>query len=461
MEATLNTTEIERYPAYKDSGIEWLREIPEHWNIRKIKFVSNVFNGDSLNDNYKKKFESINLNDLAYISSKDIDVNTAEINYENGLRIPLEEKKYKIAPKDTSLVCIEGGSAGRKIAFVNQKVCFVNKLACFNPYFRFHSKFIYYSLRGSQFQIQFKLAMSGLIGGVAISSINNFSLLLPPLPEQTAIANFLDRKTAQVDTAIRIKERQIELLKERRQILIHKAVTRGLHWDSSDDRMTGLDNPKIQSSQKSQFRHSGVDWIGEIPAHWEVASNRSLFAERNEPGNDSLPILSVSIHTAVSSEELSDDENLRGKIRIEDKSSYKLVNVNDITFNMMRAWQGAIGAVRVKGMVSPAYVVAKPIGSINADFFEYQYRSKDFIQQMDRHSKGITDFRKRLYWHEFKQLKTAVPPLNEQNEIVEFISRLSTKVEAAISLKQKEIVKLKEYKATLINSAVTGKIKVS
>lgn len=80
---------------------------------------------------------------------------------------------------------------------------------------------------------------------------------------------------------------------------------------------------------------------------------------------------------------------------------------------------------------------------------------------MDRHSKGITDFRKRLYWNEFKQLKTVVPPLDEQNKIVEFVNRMSIKADTTISLKQKEIEKLKEYKATLINSAVTGKIKVS
>jgi len=126
----------------------------------------------------------------------------------------------------------------------------------------------------------------------------------------------------------------------------------------------------------------------------------------------------------------------------------------------MRAWQGGIGAVHVNGMVSPAYVVAEPTGNIDADFFEYQYRTSGFIQQMDRHSKGITDFRKRLYWNEFKQLKTIFPPLSEQKDIVSYIENITIKIATAISLKEQEIEKLKEYRSVLINEAVTGKIKI-
>ncbi len=126
----------------------------------------------------------------------------------------------------------------------------------------------------------------------------------------------------------------------------------------------------------------------------------------------------------------------------------------------MRAWQGAIGAVKVKGMVSPAYIVAEPNGPINSEYYEYQYRCPVLIQQIDRHSKGITDFRKRLYWHEFKQLKVVLPPEKEQAEIVTHIKKQSAKIDKVINLQQQMIDRLKEYKATLINSAVTGKIKV-
>ncbi len=266
-------------------------------------------------------------------------------------------------------------------------------------------------------------------------------LPLPPVAEQKAIVNFLDRKSSQIDKAIRVKEQQITLLKERKQLLIQNAVIRGL-------------NPEAPT------RDSGVEWIGKIPAHWNIKANRALFRERVEQGRDGLPLLSVSIHSGVSEEEVSDEENIRGRVKIADKSKYNLVCPGDIAFNMMRAWQGGIGEVRKQGMVSPAYIIAIPSPEVLPKFFEYQYRTPIFIQQMDRHSKGITDFRKRLYWDGFKQLMTLVPPIAEQRTIIEHIdTELARQDKSAILLDQ-QIAKLKEYKATLSNSAVTGKIKV-
>jgi len=306
------------------------------------------------------------------------------------------------------------------------------------------SKFFHLAIRSGLYISYFGSASDGVrIGQWDLSKprMKEIPFLIPPIPEQTAIAAFLDRKTAQIDQAVAIKEQQIVLLKERKQILIQNAVTRGLNPDAP-------------------MRDSGVEWLGEIPAHWKIMANRALFKERIEPGEDGLPLLSVSIHTAVSSEEIPEDENIRGRIKIEDKSKYNLVQPGDIVFNMMRAWQGAIGAVKVRGMVSPAYIIATPCERIAPDYFEYQYRCPEFIQQMDRNSKGITDFRKRLYWGEFKQLLTVVPPIEEQVAIVAHIEIESAKIDRAISLQQQQIDKLREYKATLINSAVTGKIKM-
>ena len=142
--------------------------------------------------------------------------------------------------------------------------------------------------------------------------------------------------------------------------MIQNAVTRGL-------------DPNVP------MRDSGVEWIGEIPAHWQVVANRSLFKERVEPGRDGLPLLMVSIHSGVSDDEVSEEDNIRGRVKIEDKSKYNLVKPGDIVFNMMRAWQGAIGAVNVIGMVSPAYIIAEPIAPVNSHFYEYQYPMPYFL----------------------------------------------------------------------------------
>lgn len=421
----MENVHIKKYAAYKPSGVDWLGEIPEHWKIKRFKFIADTQKGK-----LPQKIVSINDSNLPPYMSMEYLRGGEENQW-------VLDKNAKIIQKDEVLLLWDGSNAGefiksRKgvISSTVAQINFKNIEKCFAWYY---SKFIEAELK------QKTIGMG--IPHVSGNILNNILTLIPPLPEQNSIADFLDRKTAQIDQAIGIKEKQIELLKERRQILIHRAVTRGLN-----------SNVKLKDS--------GVEWIGEIPEHWEAVCNRILFQERNEPGNESLAILSVSIHTAVSSEELSEEDNLHGKNRIADKSSYKLVRPNDVVFNMMRAWQGAIGAVRVNGMVSPAYVVAEPIVSISSDFFEYQYRTAGFIQQMDRFSKGITDFRKRLYWNEFKQLKTILPPFSEQKEIITYIEIISNKIATAISLKEKEIEKLKEYKACLINEVVTGKIKV-
>jgi len=248
-------------------------------------------------------------------------------------------------------------------------------------------------------------------------------------------------KNSEIDDAIAKKQRLIDLLKEQKAILINQAVTKGL-------------NPDIP------LRDSGVDWIGEIPEHWTIKKNRELFTERKESGSESLPILTVSLHTGVSDNEQDETENIRSKIRIEDKTCYRRVYPGDIAFNMMRAWQGAIGVVKTDGQVSPAYIIASPCSLIDGEYFEYQYRTSVFIGQMDRSSKGITDFRKRLYWAEFKQLSTIVPPLDEQKKIVETIREISKATDNVVESVVREIEQLKELRSVLIAEVVTGKIKI-
>ncbi|MEP7197893.1 MAG: restriction endonuclease subunit S [Saprospiraceae bacterium] len=438
-------TNIQRYTAYKDSGVEWLGEIPEHWEVTKLRNIG-VFSASGI-DKYLKVNESkvkiINFTDI--YDSKSM---TLDSSFDYMVVTTPESNRIKHLVKMGDLIFLPSSETYEDLgaaALVNEELE--------NTSFSYHvirlviKKDLDHSFRKyltnnafvlNQFSRHGKGSTRKIIGRGVFKDVQ---VILPPLSEQNAIAAFLDRKMALIDQAIDIKEKQIELLKERSQILIHKAVTRGLNPDA-------------------KLKDSGVEWIGEIPEGWEIVKNRILFQERNEPGNDSLPLLSVSIHTAVSSKEISDEENIRGKIRIEDKSKYKVVEIGDIAFNMMRAWQGAIGSVSTKGMVSPAYVVAKPKRIFDSNYFEFQYRTELFIQQIDKSSKGITDFRKRLYWHEFKQLNTILPTVREQKEISEYIFRLNEVTEKVFNLKEKEVEKLKEYKATLINSAVTGKIKI-
>ena len=147
---------MKKYETYKPTGIDWIGNIPEHWEVMKMKYTANLYNGDSLNDSQKKEyFDCPETNSLPYIASKDIDRDTEFVDYDNGMRIPNNGKGFSIANSNTTLLCIEGGSAGKKIAFTNQPVCFVNKLCCFDS--KLNNKFNYYFICSNSFKEPFFL----------------------------------------------------------------------------------------------------------------------------------------------------------------------------------------------------------------------------------------------------------------------------------------------------------------
>ena len=167
-----------------------------------------------------------------------------------------------------------------------------------------------------------------------------------------------------------------------------------------------------------------------------------IYTERKEPGNESLPLLTVSIHSGVSDGELDEDELPKKVKRIEDKSQYKRAATGDLVFNMMRAWQGAIGTVRTEGMVSPAYIVAKPNGKVYPPFMDYYMKAPRMIGMINRQSYGVTDFRKRLYWDSFSPIPCVLPPVREQRKIAEILSTQ----DKAIELQGRKIEELKRFK---------------
>ena len=179
---------------------------------------------------------------------------------------------------------------------------------------------------------------------------------------------------------------------------------------------------------------------------WEERSLGDVYTERNERGNDSLQILSVSIHDGVSDGEL-DEEGL-GKVvrRSEDKSTYKHVYEGDLVFNMMRAWQGAIGVVKTEGMISPAYISAIPNDDVYPPFMDYALRRKEAIAQINNLSYGVTDFRKRLYWDSFVKVRCFLPSVEEQKRIAETFESL----DRYISLTQRQCDDLKELKKYML-----------
>lgn len=193
--------------------------------------------------------------------------------------------------------------------------------------------------------------------------------------------------------------------------------------------------------------------LGLAPANWKRYTFGDIYTERKEPGDENLPLLMVSIHSGVSDGEVDAAELPKQVKRIEDKSQYKKAVSGDLVFNMMRAWQGAIGTVRTTGMVSPAYIVAEPNDKAYPLFMDYYSRTPQMINQIDRQSYGVTDFRKRLYWDSFAPISCTLPPIEEQQKIAAIL----TTQDSVIELKEKRLAEKQRQKKYLMQQLLTGK----
>jgi type I restriction enzyme S subunit len=433
-------TNMQKYPAYKDSGVEWLGEIPEYWEILKGKWL------------FVKEERPARKEDGIVTCFRDGEVTLRTNRKTEGFTIALKEHGYQgIRKGDLVIHNMDAFAGAIGISDSDGKSTPVYSACTSRIPNKVNSYYYAYFLKN--------LAKSGFIESLAKGirerstdfRFNDFGLLLlsvPPLPEQTAIAAFLDRKTASIEQAIGIKQKQIELLKERRQILIHKAVTRGL-------------NPN------AKMKDSGVEWIGEVPEHWSICKIKLLIEIKDgthdtpayvNAGMDTYP-LATTKHVTSGVLKLEDASHISSNdyFEIIKRSN---VEIGDILMPMI----GTIGSPIIieseeKFAIKNLALFKTAISDKLNNRFLYYLLQCDLIKiQFELVSNGGV-----LGFMSLGQIRNLIIPklfLNEQIEIVKEIDSACLKIATAISLKEQEIEKLKEYKATLINSAITGKIKV-
>ncbi len=434
-----------RYESYKDSGLEWLGQIPSGWNVMRLRDIFKFSKGLTIT---KENLQDKGIPCVSYgeVHSK----YPFEVAPERHDLKCVDESYLAESPKsllrrgdfvfaDTS-EDLEG--AGNFTVLDSDTETFAGYHTIIaRPFAGISSRFLAYVLASETARHQTRRKVKG----VKVFSVTNALLKsnfawFPELPEQQAIARFLDHKTDKIDRAVKIKEGQIALLRERKQIIIQEAVTKGLNPDAP-------------------MKDSGIDWIGQIPAHWEVKRGKHHFREVNERSEEGTEeLLSVSHTTGVTAR----SEKNVNMFLAEDYTGSKLCQPGDVVINTMWAWMGALGVSDVQGIVSPSYGVYRPLkkGAFNRHFLEWLLRTSPFIEQYNKISTGLHSSRLRLYPHMFLGLPLAIPSRNEQDSIVEYTEIEIGKVDKAIDLKQRQIEALKEYKATLINAAVMGKIKV-
>jgi type I restriction enzyme S subunit len=279
--------------------------------------------------------------------------------------------------------------------------------------------------------------------GVSYPAINASDLGAIPvhihtLLRQRTIAAYLDHETARIDALIAAKERVLGLLAEKRRALISRAVTRGLDLHAP-------------------LRDSGIPWLGEIPAHWEIERARWLFQERDvrsETGEEEMLTVSHLTGVTLRSEK---DVNM---FEAETNEGYKVSLPGDLVINTLWAWMGAMGVAPVKGIVSPAYNVYQPGERLVPAYVDALVRLPVFAQEVTRFSKGVWSSRLRLYPEGFFEVIIPVPPVEEQRAIVEYIAEEAAEISAVQGAIERTVVLLRERRAALIAAAVTGQIDV-
>lgn len=431
-------TNMQKYPAYKDSGVEWLGEIPSHWYTLSNK---NIFK-------LKKNQVGKKSCDYVLLSLTLNGVIKRDMENPQG-KFPAEFNTYQEVKKGDFIFCLfDVEETPRCVGLSDFDGMITGAYTVMEPYENFERNFLYYFYLNLDADKRLKPLYTGLRNTISKENFFSFKTYVPPLPEQTAIAAFLDRKTTLIDQAIGIKQKQIELLKERRQIHIHNAVTRGL-------------NPNVK------MKDSGVEWIGEIPEEWEV-----------------MKLLGICNFIRGNSTFSKDELLYNGDyVALQYGKTYKVDEINDsYGFYINKEFYKETQIVKyddtilistsetIEDLGHSAYYNRNDLGLIGGEqillspknkkidgHYLYFY-SKLFSRELRKYATGIKVFRFNV--NNLKTIYISIPPLSEQKQIVEFIKIANTKTSTAISLKVQEIEKLKEYKATLINSAVTGKIKV-
>ena len=438
--------DLKPYPAMKDSGVEWLGKVPRHWKTRKIKNLARpgyktFVDGDWIESPY------ITSDGIRLIQTGNIGAGEYR---EKGFRYISEETFKNFGCTEIELgdvlICRLGEPVARACLApqLDRRMITSVDVCILKPRDDAHAKFLVYSMSSYRYLDWVgSLVRGSTRDRVSRSMLGSFLVPVPPLSEQTAIVRFLDHADRRIRRYIRTKQKMIALLEEQKRAIVHQAVT------GQFDVRTGRPYPA--------YRPAGVNWLEKVPEHWRMVRNGRIFVQRNETGFPELPILEVSLKTGV---RIRNFENSDRKQMMTVRANYKRAVKGDIAYNMMRMWQGAVGIAPVDGLVSPAYVVAEPLCGTEPRYFSALFRTDPYMAEVDKYSHGIVMDRNRLYWEDFKQMRTPCPPPSEQVTIADAIDRLTATIEDGIHRIECQTLRLREYRTRLIADMVTGKFDV-
>ena len=413
------------YPTYKDSGIEWLGQIPTHWELTRISSVLTEVKdlNTSLRFSHPSQFKfgdiilkpDVNIEDVSSLS-KCIIFRKDDILI-NGLNLNYDFVTQRIARANYTGIITS--------AYIAVRVR--NNLS---------SKYVTYLFKALDSRKVFNGLGTGIRLTLTYKELKKYYILLPPQEEQRQIVAYLDYKSNKIKERICQRERELQTLSELKQAEIAAVVTRGL-------------DPNVP------MKESGIEWLGKIPAHWEVRKIKNCLQERSEKGYPNEPILCATQSRGVIPQDMYDN---RVVVVNKDFDKLKLVKCGDFVISL-RSFQGGIEYAYYQGIISAAYTILTPKDKRNSEYFKHLFKSHDFIQLLQTCVTGIREGQNINYAMLAKHF-IPIPPIEEQQKIVLYIKNRLYVIDEYISKLKAEINYLQEYKQRLISDVVTGKVDV-
>jgi len=438
------------YPAYKDSGVEWIGEVPELWEVKRLRHVATLNPTPDWRELERQQaeypflpMEAIGeVGELDTSRRKSLDESRSGYTYfANG-----DVAYAKVTPcfengKGTVIKGLEGGHGFG-----------TTELTVLRPH-AIDRDFLYALTYAESFR---RPGASEMLGSGGLKRVpdefaRNYRAAIPPPAEQSAIVAALDRETARIDALIARKTRFIELLKEKRHALIIRAVTKGL-------------DPKVK------MKDSGVEWIGQVPQHWEIKRLKWMLSRRKEKNDpvQTRDILSLTIAQGLVP--LAEKEGVGGNLPKDDLSAYDIARPGDLVINSMNVIVGAVGLSRYFGAISPVYYAMFPtLGATSIDYYHHLFRSSVFQESLSVLGDGIlvkksessgklNTIRLKISFETLGDQFIPVPPSNEQAAIASTLDREASRIDLLAKTTERSIALLKERRSALITAAVTGQI---
>ncbi|HHC0943490.1 TPA: restriction endonuclease subunit S [Klebsiella pneumoniae] len=427
------------YPAYKDSGVEWIGQVPEHWKIAQIKRISAL--------NPRKSTLSEEKDSLCtFLPMEKLRTNAVTLDETRPIHEVYGGYSYfcdgdiliaKVTP------CFENGNIAVANGLVNGIGFGSTEINVLRVNGKGHNRFLYYRLQEEQFRTIAKSEMRGTGGlkRVPTDLFESFTIGLPDTDEQATIAATLDQETARIDALVEKKTRFIELLKEKRQALITHAVTKGL-------------DPNVK------MKDSGVEWIGQVPEHWEVKPICRVTSVNDDvlpdSTTDDTPIRYVDISSVGYMEGIKQASDMcfaDAPSRARRKASS-----GDVIISTVRTYLKAVAAVTdeyADCVFSTGFAVLRA-RHLDRSFLKWMVLNELLIQAIEAHSEGLSY--PAINASALVKLKSVIPPPEEQASIAATLDRETARIDALMDKAKQSITLLKERRAAFITAAVTGQI---